>query len=134
MEFEFDFNVSAWLQGIKIEAESFEEAQEMLHKMSLADLVQEGIVKQMEITSVDAKEVEATYEVLVTDVHLEPAFYEYETEAEHDEILNRNFGNFNFKLQLSDNEDLDDAIDSALEEATELSGIWSYTSKVLKKY
>ena len=29
MEFEFDFNVSAWLQGVKIEAASLEEAKEI---------------------------------------------------------------------------------------------------------
>ena len=134
MEFEFDFNVSAWLQGVKIEAASLEEAKEKLGRMSLADLVSEGTVKQTDITNLDYKETEATYEVLVTDVHLDPAFYEYDTEAEHAEIANRNFGDFNFKLQLSEDEDFDDAIESALEESTELSGVWKYNVEVLKKY
>jgi hypothetical protein len=134
MEFEFDFNVSAWMQGVKIEAASLDEAKEILNKMSLADLVEAGIVKQSEITNIDAKELEATYEVLVTDVHLDPAFYEYDTEVERTEIANRNFGDFNFKLQLSEDEDFDDAIESALEESTELSGNWTYKLEVLKKY
>ena len=134
MEFEFDFNVSAWMQGVKVEASSLDEAKEILSKMSLADLVEAGIVKQSEITNIDAKELEATYEVLVTDVHLDPAFYEYDTEAERAEIVNRNFGDFNFKLQLSEDEDFDDAIESALEESTELSGRWTYNIEVLKKY
>lgn len=134
MEFEFDFNISAWIRGLKIEAKSSEEAKEILSKMSLADLVEEGIVKQMDITDLDYKETEATYEVLVTDVHLDPAFYEYDTEAERAEIVNRNFGDFNFKVQLSEDEDFDDAIESALEESTELSGNWTYKLEVLKKY
>jgi hypothetical protein len=134
MEFEFDFNVSAWMQGVKIEAASLEEAKEKLGKMSLADLVSEGTVKQTDITNLDYKETEATYEVLVTDVHLDPAFYEYDTEVERAEIANRNFGDFNFKLQLSEDEDFDDAIESALEESTELSGNWTYNIEVLKKY
>lgn len=134
MEFEFDFNVSAWMQGVKVEASSLDEAKEILNKMSLADLVGAGIVKQSEITNIDAKELEATYEVLVTDVHLDPAFYEYDTEAECAEILNRNFGDFNFKVQLSEDEDFDEAIESALEESTELSGRWTYNIEVLKKY
>jgi hypothetical protein len=134
MEFEFDFNVSAWMQGVKVEASSLDEAKEILSKMSLADLVEAGIVKQSEITNIDAKELEATYEVLVTDVHLDPAFYEYDTEVERAEIANRNFGDFNFKLQLSEDEDFDDAIESALEESTELSGNWTYNIEVLKKY
>ena len=134
MEFEFDFNVSAWMQGVKIEAASLEEAKEKLGKMSLADLVNEGTVKQLDITDLDAKETEATYEVLVTDIHLDPAFYEYETEAEREELRNRNFGDFNFKIQLSEDEDFDDAIESALEELTELSGAWKYNVEVLKKY
>lgn len=134
MEFEFDFNVSAWMQGVKVEAASLDEAKEILNKMSLADLVEAGIVKQSEITNIDAKELEATYEVLVTDVHLDPAWYEYDTEVERAEIANRNFGDFNFKVQLSEDEDFDDAIESALEESTELSGNWTYKLEVLKKY
>ena len=134
MEFEFDFNVSAWLQGVKIEAASLEEAKELLYRKSLADLVKEGIVRQSDITDIEAREIEATYEVLVTNIHLEPASYEYETEAERIEITNRDFGEFNFKLQLSEDEDFDDAIESALEESTDLSGNWTYEIEVLKKY
>lgn len=134
MEFEFDFNISAWMQGVKVEAASLEEAKEKLGKMTLAELLEEGTVKQTDITDLDYKETEATYEVLVTDVHLDPAFYEYDTEAERAEIVNRNFGDFNFKVQLSEDEDFDDAIESALEESTELSGTWTYKLEVLKKY
>ncbi len=134
MEFEFDFNISAWMQGVKVEAASLEEAKEKLGKMTLAELLEEGTVKQTDITDLDYKETEATYEVLVTDVHLDPAFYEYDTEAERAEIVNRNFGDFNFKVQLSEDEDFDDAIESALEESTELSGNWTYKLDVLKKY
>ena len=134
MEFEFDFNVSTWLQGVKIEAASLEEAKELLYRKSLADLVGEGIVRQSDITDIEAKEIEATYEVLVTNIHLEPASYEYETEAERVEITNRDFGEFNFKIQLSEDEDFDDAIESALEESTDLSGNWTYEIEVLKKY
>lgn len=134
MEFEFDFNISAWMQGVKVEAASLEEAKEKLGRMTLAELLEEGTVKQTDITDLDYKETEATYEVLVTDVHLDPAFYEYDTEAERAEIVNRNFGDFNFKVQLSEDEDFDDAIESALEESTELSGNWTYKLEVLKKY
>lgn len=134
MEFEFDFNVSAWLQGVKIEAASLEEAKELLYRKSLADLAEEGIVRQSDITDIETKEIEAIYEVLVTNIHLEPAFYEYETEAERVEITNRDFGEFNFKIQLSEDEDFDDAIESALEESTDLSGSWTYEIEVLKKY
>ena len=134
MEFKFDFNISAWMQGVKVEAASLEEAKEKLGRMTLAELLEEGTVKQTDITDLDYKETEATYEVLVTDVHLDPAFYEYDTEAERAEIVNRNFGEFNFKIQLSEDEDFDDAIESALEESTELSGNWTYKLEVLKKY
>ncbi len=134
MEFEFDFNISAWMQGVKVEAASLDEAKEKLGRMTLAELLEEGIVKQTDITNLDYKETEATYEVLVTDVHLDPAFYEYDTEAERAEIVNRNFGEFNLKVQLGGDEDFDDAIESALEESTELSGNWTYKLEVLKKY
>lgn len=134
MEFEFDFNVSAWIRGLKIEAKSSEEAKEILGRMTLAELAEEGIVKEMDITDLDYKETSATYEVEVKNVHLDPAFFEYETEEERREIINRKFSDFKFNITLHDTEDLDEQIELALEDATELSGTWTYTKEIIEKY
>ena len=52
-KFTFDFNLSAWIQGIEIEAEDYEEAVEKLGRMSAYDLVSEGYVHNFEIKEVD---------------------------------------------------------------------------------
>ena len=134
MEFEFDFNISAWIRGLKIEAKSLDEAKEILGRMSLSDIISDAEVKQTDITDLDSKETAATYEVTVKNVSLDPAFYEYETEEERREIMNRKFGDFNFKINLHEGEDLDDQIELELESETDLSGTWTYDKEIIKKY
>ncbi len=134
MEFEFDFNISAWIRGLKIEAKDLDEAKEILGRMSLSDIISDAEVKQTDITDLDSKETAATYEVAVKNVSLDPAFYEYETEEERKEIINRNFGDFNFKINLREGDDLDDQIEFELENATDLSGTWTYDKEIIKKY
>lgn len=134
MEFEFDFNISAWIRGLKIEAKSLDEAKEILGRMTLSDIISDAEVKRTDITDLDSKETAATYEVAVKNVSLDPAFYEYETEEEHREIMNRKFGDFNFKINLHEGEDLDDQIEIELESETDLSGTWTYDKEIIKKY
>ena len=134
MEFEFDFNISAWIRGLKIEAKSLDEAKEILGRMTLSDIISDAEVKQTDITDLDSKETAATYEVAVKNVSLDPAFYEYETEEERREIMNRKFGDFNFKINLHEGEDLDDQIEIELESETDLSGTWTYDKEIIKKY
>jgi len=49
----FDFNVSAWIRNLEIEADSYEDAERILNSMSLDDLVSEGYVKDFQITDKD---------------------------------------------------------------------------------
>lgn len=53
MIFTFDFNLSAWIQDLKIEAENYDEAMEKLRTMSAYDIVDEGYVKNTDITDLD---------------------------------------------------------------------------------
>lgn len=54
----FDFNLSAWIQNVEIEADSYEDAVEKLNRMSAADLIDEGYIKNTDITDIDCEEVE----------------------------------------------------------------------------
>ena len=49
----FDFSVDAWLQNVEIEADNLDQAKEELFKKSLADLVEEGYVKDFSISEID---------------------------------------------------------------------------------
>lgn len=51
----FDFNLSAWIRGLEIEADSEEEAREKLNAMKIEDIVDLGYCSNFDITSVDVE-------------------------------------------------------------------------------
>lgn len=64
MKFKFDFNLSAWIQNVEVEAASLEEAKEKLGQMSIEDMVDnEGYIKQTDITDLDTELIGARYSV-----------------------------------------------------------------------
>ena len=134
MEFEFDFNLSLWIRGLKIEADSEEEAKAILYRMNPSEIIINSTVGDAGITNLDVTELEATYEVLVKDVHVAPAWWEFDSDAERTELEEKNFGEFKFTITVGEEEDLDDLIESELESAIELSGSWTYTKEIIKKY
>ncbi len=130
---EFDFNLEMWVRNLQIEANSVEEAEEKLHKMTLEELISEGaIVKQMDIKDLTSEIKERKVKVQVGNISLDPSFFEYDTEAEKEE-LQRKVENqvLEFELNLKSGDLIDDEIDSALEEYFEISGVYRYTYREL---
>ena len=130
---EFDFNLEIWVRNLQIEANSVEEAEEKLHKMTLEELISEGaIVKQMDIKDLTSEIKERKVKVQVGNISVEPSFFEYDTEAEKEE-LQRKVENqvLEFELNLKSGDLIDDEIDSALEEYFEISGVYRYTYREL---
>lgn len=134
MEFEFDFNFSLWIRGLKIEADSEEEARDILRRMNPSEIIVNSTIGDASITNLDVTELETTYDVLVKDVHVSPAWWEFESDEERIALEEKDFGEFKFTITVSENEDLDDLIESELESATDLSGSWTYTKEIIKKY
>lgn len=52
-KFTFDFNLEAWVAGVEIEANSYDEALEKLNGMTAEELLEEGYIKQSEISTID---------------------------------------------------------------------------------
>ncbi len=130
---EFDFNLEMWVRNLQIEANSVEEAEEKLHKMTLEELISEGaIIKQMDMTDITTEIKERKVKVQVGNISVEPSFFEYDTEAEKEE-LQRKVENqvLEFELNLKSGDLIDDEIDSALEEYFEISGVYRYTYREL---
>jgi len=130
---EFDFNLEMWVRNLQIEANSVEEAKEKLHKMTLEELISEGaIIKQMDMTDITTEIKERKVKVQVGNISVEPSFFEYDTEAEKEE-LQRKVENqvLEFELNLKSGDLIDDEIDSALEEYFEISGVYRYTYREL---
>ena len=57
-KFKFDFNMSAWITGVEITAESYEEAKKEFDNMTVEDLIDDGYVKDFNITDLDVEEGE----------------------------------------------------------------------------
>lgn len=73
----FDFNLSAWIRGLEIEADSEEEAREKLNAMRIGDIVDLGYCSNFDITSVDVESDEEYIEDEDDD--------DYDLEYEEDE-------------------------------------------------
>lgn len=58
----FDFDLDSWIQGVKIDAESYEEAKNKLCSMSFQDLIDEGYIKDFSIKDLDCEVEEEDYE------------------------------------------------------------------------
>ena len=55
-KFKFDCNMSAWIIGVEITAESYEEAKKEFDNMTVEDLIDDGYVKDFNITDLDVEE------------------------------------------------------------------------------
>lgn len=51
----FDFNLSAWIRGLEIEADNEEEAREKLYSMRVGNIIDEGYCSNFDITDVDVE-------------------------------------------------------------------------------
>lgn len=52
-KFTFDFSVDAWIQGVEIEADDYADALDELRSMSLDELIENGYVKDFDISNID---------------------------------------------------------------------------------
>lgn len=48
----FEFNLEAWIQDVVVEGDSLEDCKEKLLQMSVEELIEEGYVKDSNITDV----------------------------------------------------------------------------------
>lgn len=70
-KFKFDFNLEAWIQGVEIEAESYEEAERKLYKMTVEELIEAGYIHTSDLNDVDVEILEADYKVKVFNIEWE---------------------------------------------------------------
>lgn len=70
-KFKFDFNLEAWIQGVEIEAESYEEAERKLYKMTVEELIEAGYIHTSDLDDVDVEILEADYKVKVFNIEWE---------------------------------------------------------------
>lgn len=68
MKVRFDFNVEAWIRGVEVEGDDYDEAENNLYRMTLEELLDEGYVQSFEITDCDSAIVEQEYTVKCSNI------------------------------------------------------------------
>jgi hypothetical protein len=88
MKIKFDCNLEAWVTGIEITADSYDNASAKLYSMTFEQLVEEGIVKEFKIIDVGSQILEETIKVRVYDIEYSIEEDDYETPEEYNQIIN----------------------------------------------
>ena len=70
-KYSFDFNLEVWIQGVEIEADSYEEAESKLYRMTVEELIEAGYIHTSDVDNVDVEILEADYKVRVFDIEWE---------------------------------------------------------------
>lgn len=71
-KFRLDFNLQAWIQGVEIDANSMEEAENKLYRMTIDELLEEGYIHTSDLSDVDIEVVEQDYKVRVYNIVFDP--------------------------------------------------------------
>ena len=70
-KYSFDFNLQAWMRNVEIEADSYEEAESKLYKMTAEELIEAGYIQTSDLEDVEVELLEADYKVRVFDIEWE---------------------------------------------------------------
>ena len=119
MKVKFDFVLEAWMQGVEIEADSYEEALRKLYAMDVEDLISEGYIKESDIKQEDGEIVEKTvkvraydidYDVEPEDVDENEELTEDELDAKIAEVKESLPSELTFEFDIEPDEDIEDRI------------------------
>lgn len=88
MKVKFDFSLDVWMQGVEIEADSYEEALRKLYAMDVEDLISEGYIKESDIKNEEGVITEKTVKVRAYDIDydVEPEDVDENEELTEDEL------------------------------------------------
>ena len=119
MKVKFDFVLEAWMQGVEIEADSYEEALRKLYAMDVEDLISEGYIKESDIKQEEGVITEKTvkvraydidYDVEPEDVDENEELTEDELDAKIAEVKESLPSELTFEFDIEPDEDIEDRI------------------------
>jgi hypothetical protein len=119
MKIKFDCNLEAWVTGIEIEADSYDNALAELYSMTFEQLVAEGIVKEFKISDVGSQTLEETVKVRVYDIEYSIEEDDYETPEEYNQIINSLPNNLVLNILVTPDDDLEELIADEITYETE---------------
>lgn len=109
----FDFNLSAWIKGVEIEADSYEDALVELHSMTFEELVEAGYEKDFKLDDIDGSIIERTVKVKVYDIEYDVEYGEaddYESPEAYIQFINSLPSSLTLTLTVEPDDDIEDLI------------------------
>lgn len=110
MKVVFDFNLSAWIKGVEVEATSYDEALSKLHQMTFDELIETGFSKDFTIDDVDGSITERTVKVKVYDIEYDVEEDDYTNPEEYIKILNSLPTTLTATIIVEPDDDLEDLV------------------------
>lgn len=110
MKVVLDFNLSAWIKGVEVEATSYEDAVTKLHQMTFDEIIETGFSKDFTISDVDGKVVEKQVKVKVYDIEYDVEEDDYESPEAYIQFINSLPTTLRFNLTVEPDDDIEDLI------------------------
>ena len=106
----FDFNLNAWIKGIEVDADSYDDAVAKLHGMSFEELVELGYSKEFKLEDVDGSVVEKTVKVKAYDIEYSIEEEDYDSPDDYTQIVNALPSELVLEILVEPDDDLEELI------------------------
>jgi hypothetical protein len=106
----FDFNLNAWIKGVEVDADSYEDAVAKLHGMSFEELVELGYSKEFKLDDVDGYVIEKTVKVKAYDIEYSIEEEDYNSTDEYTQIVNALPSELVLEIVVEPEDDLEELI------------------------
>lgn len=106
----FDFNLNAWIKGIEVDADSYEDALVKLHGMSFEELVELGYSKEFKLDDVDGSVIEKTVKVKAYDIEYSIEEEDYDSPDEYTQVVNALPSELVLEIRVEPDDDLEELI------------------------
>ena len=109
----FDFTLNAWIKGVEIEADSYEDALAELHSMTFEELVEAGYEKDFKLDDIDGSIIERNVKVKVYDIEYDVEYGDeddYESPEAYIQFMNSLPSSLTLTLTVEPDDDVEDLI------------------------
>ena len=105
-----DFNLSAWITGVEIDATSYEDAKQKLAEMTFDEIVELGYAKEFSVSDIDGQVVEKQVKVKVYDIEYDVEEDDYESPEDYIQFINSLPTTLRLTLTVEPDDDIEDLI------------------------
>lgn len=105
-----DFNLSAWITGVEIEARSYEDAKQKLAEMTFDEIVELGYAKEFSVSDIDGQVVEKQVKVKIYDIEYDLEEDDYSDPEDYIKVLNSLPAVLTATLTMEPDDDIEDLI------------------------